>query len=54
MPGDARRIAIEVSSVPLSLTTIAGLPRRAIRSSSSRATRWPDNEVRAPGQDTRA
>lgn len=34
-----RRVTIEVSSVPLSLTTISGLPRRAINSSSSQAIR---------------
>ena len=36
-----------VSSVPLSLTIIAGGPRRAITASSSRPTRAPDNEVSA-------
>ena len=36
-----------VSSVPLSLTTVAGLPRMAMRVSSSRATRMPDSEVSA-------
>ena len=35
-----------VSSVPLSLTTMAGLPRAAMRVSSSRATRIPDSEDR--------
>ena len=41
------RIALLVSSVPLSLTIVLGLPRRAIRRSSSRATRLPDSEVSA-------
>jgi hypothetical protein len=44
---DQRRIAMLVSSVPLSLTTIAGLPRRSISRSSSRATRRPESEVSA-------
>jgi hypothetical protein len=39
--------AFEVSSVPLSETIIAGLPRRATRAESSRATRWPEIEVSA-------
>jgi hypothetical protein len=34
-----------VISVPLSLTMVAGRPRRAIRMSSSRAMRWPPIEV---------
>jgi hypothetical protein len=33
--------AREVSSVPLSLTIVAGRLRRALRTSSSRTTRWP-------------
>jgi hypothetical protein len=36
-----------VSSVPLSLTISRGLPRRAIRASSSRATRCPESDVAA-------
>ena len=36
-----------VSSVPLSLTIMAGLPRASMRVSSSRATRIPDSEVSA-------
>src|SRR5471032_1706261 len=36
-----------VSSVPLSETQLSGLPRRAMRASSSRATRWPDSDVSA-------
>jgi hypothetical protein len=36
-----------VSSVPLSLTIIAGQPRQAITASSSRPTRAPDNDVSA-------
>ena len=48
-------IARPVISVPLSLTMVAGSPRRAIRTSSSRAMRWPPIEVfttsaRAPRQ----
>ncbi len=39
---DQRRIAIEVSSVPLSLTMQRGRPRIAIAASSSRATRAPE------------
>ncbi len=36
-----------VSSVPLSETTVVGLPRCRIRASSSRVTRRPDSEVSA-------
>lgn len=43
--GPHRRMAFEVSSVPLSLTIIPGLPRRSIRAVSSRATRCPEIEV---------
>jgi hypothetical protein len=39
------RIAMLVSSVPLSETHVLGRPRRAISASSSRATRAPDSEV---------
>ena len=39
------RIALLVSSVPLSETQLLGRPRRAITASSSLATRAPDNEV---------
>jgi hypothetical protein len=34
-----------VNSVPLSETQLLGRPRRAIKASSSRATRAPDSEV---------
>ncbi len=44
---DQRRIAMLVSSVPLSLTTVAGLPRTAMTVSSLRASRMPDSEVSA-------
>ena len=40
-----RKIARLVSSVPLSLTIIGGLPRSATIASSSRATRAPDSDV---------
>ena len=36
-----------VNSVPLSVTIVAGRPRRAMTASSSRATRTPDSEVSA-------
>ena len=39
------RIAFEVSSVPLSLTIIAGLPRRSIKALSSLTTRRPEMDV---------
>ena len=39
------RIAMLVSSVPLSETQLLGRPRRAISVSSSRATRAPDSDV---------
>jgi hypothetical protein len=39
------RTTREVSSVPLSLTIIAGRPHRAIRASSSRTTRRPTIEL---------
>ena len=38
-------MALEVNSVPWSLTIMLGLPRRPIRSVSSRATRRPEIEV---------
>ena len=41
------RIALLVSSLPLSLTTILGLPRSALSRSSSRATQMPESEVAA-------
>jgi len=46
VPGDAAligpcQVALLVSSLPLSLTTIFGLPRSIISRSSSRATRVP-------------
>src|SRR3972149_7123156 len=37
------RIALEVSSVPLSLTIVLGLPRPVTSRSSSQATRVPDS-----------
>jgi len=37
--------ALDVSSVPLSLTTVVGLPRRMTRAASSRATRLPEIDV---------
>ena len=40
-----RKMALLVSSVPLSLTIMPGLPRRSIRAVSSRATRRPEIEV---------
>src|SRR5438067_4616399 len=40
-------MALLVSSLPLSLTTIFGLPRSIISRSSSRATRTPESEVSA-------
>src|SRR5712664_2416389 len=40
-------MALLVSSLPLSLTTIFGLPRSPISRSSSRATRAPESEVSA-------
>jgi hypothetical protein len=39
--------AAEVSSVPLSLTIVPGLPRSTSRRSNSRATRMPEIEVSA-------
>lgn len=36
-----------VNSVPLSETIVFGIPRSATTRSSSRATRWPDNDVSA-------
>jgi hypothetical protein len=41
------RMALQVSSLPLSLTIMVGLPRQAMMASSSRATRWPEIEVSA-------
>ena len=41
------RIALPVSSLPLSLTTILGLPRSALSRSSSRSTQMPESEVAA-------
>lgn len=41
------RMALDVNSVPLSLTIILGRPRVAISVSSSLATRRPDSEVSA-------
>jgi hypothetical protein len=38
-------MAFEVSSVPLSLTIVLGLPQATRRRSSSRATRMPEIEV---------
>src|SRR6266576_495092 len=38
-------MAHEVSSVPLSLTTMQGLPRVSTTRSSSRATRMPEREL---------
>src|SRR5439155_2657359 len=40
-------MALLVSSLPLSLTTIFGLPRSIISRSSSRATRVPESELSA-------
>jgi hypothetical protein len=40
-------MALDVSSVPLSLTIIAGRPRHCTMVSNSRATRAPDNDVSA-------
>jgi hypothetical protein len=40
-----RRMAVDVSSVPLSETIIPGFLRRSIRADCSRATRRPDIEV---------
>jgi len=40
-----------VSSVPLSLTTVHGLPRRAMIVSNSRATLAPDSDVSATPED---
>ena len=50
MPLDAGVLApgedgVTVSSVPLSLTTMHGSPRRLAMAVSSRTTRRPDNEV---------
>ena len=42
---DQASTAFEVSSVPLSLTIILGLPRSAIRLVSSRTTRRPEIDV---------
>jgi hypothetical protein len=39
------RIARDVISVPLSLTIVTGLPRRAMIASSSRARRRPPIDV---------
>jgi hypothetical protein len=39
------RTAREISSGPLSLTVVVGIPRRATSASSSRATRVPEIEV---------
>jgi len=44
---DYCRIAVLVSSVPLSLTMVCGLPRRATIASSSRPTLAPESEVSA-------
>jgi hypothetical protein len=41
------RIAFEVNSVQLSLTTVAGSPRASNRIASSRATRAPESEISA-------
>ncbi len=41
------RMALLVNSLPLSLTTIFGLPRSNTSRSSSRATRVPESEVSA-------
>jgi hypothetical protein len=43
-------MAFEVSSVPLSLTIMPGLPRRSISAVSSRATRRPEIEVQGSRQ----
>lgn len=48
------RIAFEVNSVPWSDTIIPGLPRRAIRAVSSRATRLPEIDVSGLRPGTRA
>ena len=40
-------MADEVSSVPLSLTTVCGLPRMPMSRVNSRATRTPDSDVSA-------
>src|SRR5882672_2346227 len=40
-----RKMACEVSSVPLSLTTLSGFLRAATIASSSRATRRPESDV---------
>jgi hypothetical protein len=42
---DQARMAFEVNSVPWSKTIMSGLPRRMIRSVSSRATRRPEIDV---------
>ncbi len=39
------RTAVEVNSVPLSLTTMRGLPRVSMRTFSSRTTRLPEIEA---------
>ena len=44
---DQPRIALLVSSVPLSLMIVLGRPREPIRRSSSRATRRPESKVSA-------
>lgn len=44
-PAQDRRIAFDVSSVPLSETIMSGLPLRSINAVNSRATRRPDIEV---------
>jgi hypothetical protein len=38
---------MDVSSVPLSETIVAGLPRQAMTASSSRTTRVPESDVTA-------
>jgi hypothetical protein len=47
LPIDQTRIAVEVSSVPLSETMPAGRPRTATLLSSSRATRMSEIEASA-------
>lgn len=43
-------MAVEVNSGPLSLTIVIGLPRSPMRTSSSRATRWPESKVSTNGR----
>jgi len=48
-----RKIACEVSSVPLSETIMSGRPHSSTILSSSLTTCWPDKDVSRPAPGTR-